>query len=372
MFKQIQKTMISKLAIAGMLLAAFPAIATENTLVSFNWLPAPNAPQTGAYPGGTLLRDANGNLYGANWLGGEYDNGTVFKLSPPGPGETEWKLSILYTFTGWDDGGLPNPQLVMDADGALYGTTEGGGSWLDQGLVFKLTPPVTGNGKWNLTVLHYFYSSFLDGPGDGTNPSGGLIMDKNGNLYGTTDLGGDPSDPEGVGSGAVFKLTPLDAARTKWQESILYRFKGGADGANPMAALTLDSAGNLYGTTLYGGTGGCVDLLFNTARLRYCVSVAASGSWTDRMDQGHAASLRGTERRRNAPGARVRRRRGVGVRDHVPGRIGRMYGHVGIRDRMRHGIQTGASRKRSEELDGDDPLHVHGSGRGLSARWPNR
>jgi hypothetical protein len=261
MFKRLQNTVIPKLAIAGMLLATLRATATEKTLVSFNWLPAPNALQTGAYPSGTMLRDANGNLYGTNWLGGEYDSGTVFRLSPPGRGETEWKLSILYTFTGWDDGGLPNPQLVMDASGALYGTAEGGGSWMDQGLVYKLTPPVTGNGKWTFTVLHYFYTTFLDGPGDGSNPSGGLIMDKSGNLYGTTDLGGDPSDPQGVGSGTVFKLAPTDAARTKWQETILYRFRGGAGGANPMSALVMDSSGNLYGTTLYGGTGGCVDLL---------------------------------------------------------------------------------------------------------------
>ena len=249
-----------KLIYLTCILYSLPAIAAEKTIYAFNWFPPPSQLQTGAYPSGTLLRDASGALYGTNLLGGEYYNGTVFKLSPPGIGQTDWTVSVLHTFSGVDDGGMPNPNLVMDASGALYGTTEGGGSWMDQGLVYKLTPPDPGSTQWKYSVIHYFNFSYFDGPGDGTNPSGGLIMDKNGNLYGTTDCGGDPSDPDGIGSGTVFKLAPLDAARTKWQETILYRFRGGVDGANPMSQLTLDGAGNLYSTTMYGGTGKCSDL----------------------------------------------------------------------------------------------------------------
>ena len=264
--------------------AALHAAAAAKTLAAFNWLPRPDELQTGANPDGTLLRDANGALYGTNMVGGQYYNGTVFKLSPPRAGQTDWNLSVIYTFTGGSDGGLPNPNLVMDASGAIYGTTEGGGSWTDQGLAYKLTPPEPGKTEWKQTVIHYFNFSYFDGPGDGTNPSGGLLMDKNGALYGTTDLGGDPNDPSGLGAGIIFKLTPVDAAKTKWEETILYRFHGGADGANPMAVLTLDSAGNLYGTTLYGGNGGCTDFLSEPLGcgtvFRLAPPAAARNAWT--------------------------------------------------------------------------------------------
>ena len=166
-------------------------------------------------------------------------------------------MSVIYTFRGAEDGGYPNPRLVMDASGAIYGTAASAGSWTTQGVVFKLTPPSLGSGEWKQEVLHYFnYFRWDDNANDGANPSGGLIMDRNGALYGTTCLGGSTSGAA-TGHGAVFKLTPLDAGRTRWQETVLYRFQGGADGENPMSALTLDAAGALYGTTLYGGAGPC-------------------------------------------------------------------------------------------------------------------
>jgi uncharacterized repeat protein (TIGR03803 family) len=233
--------------------------AVEKTLYAFNTMPPAGALQVGGNPTGTLLRDASGAFYGATSLGGMYYNGVIFKLSPPATEQTEWKMSILYTFTGGYDGGSPNPVLVMDNSGAIYGSTQTGGSWLNQGLVFKLTPPAPGSTQWTETVLHYFYNNRYENADDGANPSGGLIMDRNGNLYGTTDVGGSIADPSS-GFGTVFKLTPLDAAKTKWQETVLYRFTGVADGQNPMNALTLDAAGALYGTTIYGGTGSCSDL----------------------------------------------------------------------------------------------------------------
>src|SRR5262249_17780608 len=132
-------------------MSAVPAVAGETTLYSFG-----PYDKIGSNPNGTLLRDASGALYGTNMLGGAYYNGMIFKLSPPAAGQTQWALSVLYTFTGGSDGGLPNPGLVMDASGALYGTTQEGGSWLNQGLVFKLTPPARGSTQWTQTVLHYF------------------------------------------------------------------------------------------------------------------------------------------------------------------------------------------------------------------------
>src|SRR5438309_2060339 len=107
------------LALAGSALAA-----TERTLVGFVAFPSSGVQWTGAYPDGTLLRDASGALYGANLAAGRYDNGTIFKLTPPAPGQTRWTFSVLHTFTGGNDGGLPAANLVMDASGALYGTTE--------------------------------------------------------------------------------------------------------------------------------------------------------------------------------------------------------------------------------------------------------
>lgn len=238
-------------------LSAVPAAGAQKTLHSFNPYIF-GAVSPGSNPAGPLLRDASGALYGTTSLGGAYFNGAVFKLTPPALGRTEWTMSVLHTFTGGSDGGSPNPDLVMDASGALYGTARTGGSWMNQGLVFKLTPPASGSGQWTHTVLHYFYY-FRWGynTDDGSNPGAGLIMDRNGVLYGTTHLGGSTAGPSSVGYGTVFKLTPPAPGQTKWTETVLYRFNGGADGESPMSALTLDNAGNLYGTTLYGGVGTC-------------------------------------------------------------------------------------------------------------------
>ena len=236
---------------------AFTASAAEKTLFSFS----PYDPN-GSNPHGTLLRDAAGALYGVTTLGGAYYNGTIFKLSPPAFGKTDWTLSTIYTFTGGSDGGSPNGGLIMDSTGAIYGTASSGGSWLNQGLVFKLTPPANEANQWTETVIHYFYHSYAFGSDDGANPSGGLIMDRYGVLYGVTDLGGSIASVSGS-YGTVFKLTPVDTARTQWQETVLYRFQGGGDGANPFSQLALDATGALYGSTLYGGTGACTDYLSN-------------------------------------------------------------------------------------------------------------
>ncbi len=149
---------------------------------------------------------------------------------------------MLYGFTG---GGDPEAGLIMDASGALYGTTEHGGGD-DSGTVFMLTPPVAGETRWTETVLHTF-----TGGADGFAPLAGLIMDASGALYGTTWSGG----PGCVGAncGTVFKLTPPASGETRWTETVLHSFTGGADGADPGAGVIMDASGALYGTTVNGG-----------------------------------------------------------------------------------------------------------------------
>jgi uncharacterized repeat protein (TIGR03803 family) len=166
----------------------------------------------------------------------------VFKLSPGG---TE---TVLYSFKGGSDGSGPAAGLIADSSGNLYGTTYLGGAFasgcngifadLGCGVVFKLSPGGTE------TVLHTF-----TGGSDGGVPSGGLIADSSGNLYGTTSRGG-ASGRSPSGSGVVFKLSPSGT------ETVLYSLKGGSDGSGPAAGLIADSSGNLYGTTSGGGASG--------------------------------------------------------------------------------------------------------------------
>ena len=191
----------------------------------------------GANPAAGLIR-AQGNLYGTTFWGGVYDYGTVFELSPTG------QETVLYGFTGGNDGGNSGAGLIRDAQGNLYGTAESGGDMsscdsLGCGVVFKLSS--TGQE----TVLHSF-----TGGADGAIPYAGLIRDAQGNLYGTTGYGGDMSSCSGNGCGVVFKLSSTG------KETVLYRFKGGADGAGPTAGVIRDAQGNLHGTTWGGGAYG--------------------------------------------------------------------------------------------------------------------
>lgn len=182
-------------------------------------------------PRGTMVRDSAGNLYGITQLGGATSNGTVFKIDLAG------KETVLHTFTGSPDGSEPFGNLVIDSAGNLYGMTMSGGASSGScfagagcGVVFKV------DAAGNESVLHNF-----SGP-DGANPEAGLVMDAAGNLYGATTGGGASSQ------GAVFKL---DKGGT---QTVLYSFTGSADGGAPIAALVLDDQGNLYGTTDSGGS----------------------------------------------------------------------------------------------------------------------
>jgi len=210
----------------------------DNVLHSFNYTDGAHT-----YAGVTL--DAAGNLYGTTGWAGRYDCGTIFELTRiPGRGWSETALQSLVGADGCD----PFAGLIVDTAGNLYGTTTRGGTgyycsfWC--GTVFQLTP--SAGGGWTETVLYNF-----NGP-DGDFPAAGVVFDAVGNLYGTTEAGGELSTCNGSGCGTVFKLMP--AAGGGWAETVLHDFNGN-DGAYPLAGLILDAVGNLYGTTQQGGTG---------------------------------------------------------------------------------------------------------------------
>jgi uncharacterized repeat protein (TIGR03803 family) len=197
----------------------------------------------GAHPTASLVRDAAGNLYGTTFYGGTASCGcgTVFKI------DTTGAETVLYSFTGGTDGKFPAGRLLPDSVGNLYGTASEGGAvncgrfgMYGCGVVFKV------DSSAHETVLYSF-----TGGADGGQPLAGLIRDSAGNFYGTTFSAGNLSRPCALnnGCGVVFKLSKAD------QETVLYTFTNGTDGANPTADLARDSAGNLYGTTKLGGAG---------------------------------------------------------------------------------------------------------------------
>jgi uncharacterized repeat protein (TIGR03803 family) len=234
-----------------------------------------------------------GALYGTTNQGGASGAGTVFKLTPPASNGGPWTEKVLYSFKGPpNDGAQPFPGLIVE-NGALYGTTDVGGT-SNFGTVFKLTPPANNGGQWTETVLH----SFAGSPNDGADPQAGLVVYQ-GSLYGTTNGGGTsslgtvfeitlddrlresvvhnfagaPNDgngpaaglivhqgalygttPQGGASnnGTVFKVTPPVNNSSFWTEKVLYSFLGGNDGAAPSAGLIAEN-GALYSTTVLGG-----------------------------------------------------------------------------------------------------------------------
>jgi uncharacterized repeat protein (TIGR03803 family) len=206
-------------------------------------------PNDGGAPLANLTFDSAGNLYGTTLIGGAAQAGTVFKLTPPAAGQTQWTESILYEFSGANgDGQFPYSSLVADASGNLYGSSFLGGA-SNQGMAYELVPPTGEATAWSLIALH----SFAGGT-DGANPVSGLTFDSQGNLYGTTFSNG----LSGVAGGTVYQLTPSGGAFT---ETVLHTFTGAipggtpVDGALPYGNLVLNSKGHIFGTTLAGGGG---------------------------------------------------------------------------------------------------------------------
>jgi uncharacterized repeat protein (TIGR03803 family) len=186
----------------------------------------------GAQPIGGVVFDTAGNFYGTTSLGGAYGNGTVFEEKRSGD---SWTESVIYSFTGANDGASPPAGVTLDDRGNLYGTTSLGGA-NGGGVVYELSPSGSG---WKQRVLYTF-----QGLSDGQNPVGGVVLDPAGNLYGTTFDGGVN------GGGTVYELSPSGGG---WTFTVLYSFSGGYGG--PYNKLTL-AKGNIYGFSNAEGANG--------------------------------------------------------------------------------------------------------------------
>ena len=213
---------LSLLVTLSVFVGRLSASPTQTILHNFSPPPVGNGTES------SLAFDSAGNLYGTSYNGGANNLGVVFKLSPTG------LESVVHNFAGGADGSYPSSGVAIDAAGNLYGATSNGGS-NGFGVAYKLSP--TGAE----TILHSFA-----GGSDGANPSGAVVLDAAGNVFGTTSEGG--SAEGAFDAGVVYKLDPSG------NETILHSFAAGTDGANPIAGLTIDSQGNLYGTTVGGGS----------------------------------------------------------------------------------------------------------------------
>jgi uncharacterized repeat protein (TIGR03803 family) len=183
----------------------------------------------GAVPDAGLALDATGNLYGTTSAGGTIGNGTVFKINRPAKGGS-WTETVLYNFGTGSDGAIPVASVAFDKSGNLYGTTSAGGT-SGNGTIFELT---LSGGLWAETIIHNFQNA-----DDGAVPYGGLIADAAGNFYGSATEGGTG------GGGTIFELTPDNGA---WTFNVIYSNPGwGISGS--FRNLILDKSGNLYGTT---------------------------------------------------------------------------------------------------------------------------
>jgi uncharacterized repeat protein (TIGR03803 family) len=224
--------------LAAIILAMSCSAQTYSVLYSFQ---SPSSGGNG--PTGTLALDTSGNLYGTTEVGGTFAVGTIFKLTPQGA------ESVLYNFALQPNPMLPILGLVRDHAGNLYGTTSAGGKYGTKngdGAIFKLSAAGAE------TTLH----SFGNGK-DGLYPNSGLIRDQKGNLYGVTSEGGKS------GTGTIFKIAASGI------ETVLYNFT--ATGGSPGGTLARDSQGNLYGTTVEGGANGFGTVYELTAAGKFAV-----------------------------------------------------------------------------------------------------
>jgi hypothetical protein len=214
---------------------------TETVLYSFS------GGADGAGPSARMTLGANGVLYGTTYAGGTNNVGTVFALTPPPSGQTNWTESVLYSFTGAADGGYPLA-AITDLRGSLYSTTESFGA-LNGGVAFRLSPPASGETNWTESVIHTFGA-----PGDGSYPAAGFTLAGT-TLLSTTSAGGGCRLFSPTGCGTVYQLTPKGQGNREWRETILHDFTG-FDGLFPNWEPTLGQDGHLYATA-YNGGGGC-------------------------------------------------------------------------------------------------------------------
>ena len=222
----------------------------------------------GAYPHGRLAFDAKGNIYGTTQNGGTNDTGTVYELSPRSGGG--WKEKVIYTFSAAGaDGADPSGGMTIAADGTMYSTTPDGGAF-GAGTVFSLKKTSKG---WKQTVIHS-----LNGSSDGGFPYEGLMMDSAGNLYGAAPTGG------ASGQGVIYRLSHT---KQGWVDTVLHNFtdQNGDGSGLYWIDLISDSVGNIYGATSFGGTNGTGtvwELVYSTTKKTYSESIlyefGASGS----------------------------------------------------------------------------------------------
>jgi uncharacterized repeat protein (TIGR03803 family) len=202
------------------------------------------AQKDGYLPQAGLSFDSTGNLYGTTYQGGSFNVGSVFQLAPTKSG---WKYKMIHSFNNANGGSAyPFGGITAGANGYYYGTTYYGGYAYNAGTVYRL---FESRGAWFAQTIFYF----LEG-GDGIYPDSTLAMDAKGNMYGTTYQGGN-DETCGGGCGTVFKLTA--GKNSKYTQSVIYSLQGGVkDGQYPEQGdgVIVDASGNLYGTTLYGGS----------------------------------------------------------------------------------------------------------------------
>jgi len=296
----------------------------------------------GQYPETRVTLDSAGDVYGTTYQGGAHDCGTVFELTLSSDGQ--WVENTLHDFT-CDDGAASIGGLAIDAQGNVYGGTIGGGAY-DHGVVFELTRG--SNGQWTNRVLHSFSSSagigvstglIFDLAGNlygatqfeifvltpdvhggwkertaypfkksgGYSPFGDMTFDQAGNLYGTNYWGGRH------GRGTAFKLTPH--SRGDWSSTVLHSFCGGqADGCYPLSGVLLDSAGNLYGTTQFGG--------LHANGVVFKLAPSANGRWSEKLLHTFTGGRDG----------------GVPEAGLLMGTSGNLYGTVELHGEKEHGL----------------------------------
>jgi uncharacterized repeat protein (TIGR03803 family) len=265
--------------LAAVALGAVPAAATPREQVLYRFTGSPD----GAQPFAGVVQGRSGALFGTTFNGGSGNDGTVFQVTPPATSGAAWTETVLHRFTGPADGAFPLGLTLAPGGASLYGIATQGGA-VGVGTVFRLSAPATSGGTWAFKVLHAFTYQF-GVSGDGGFPMGGVIVGRDGALYGTTNLGGV------AGRGTVFRLAPPATPGGAWSETILYSFTG-PDGANPEAAVLQDASGAIYGTTAGGGDGACVGGCGVVFRLTPPASAAAP--WTEQVLYGFTGAADGS------------------------------------------------------------------------------